>query len=70
MPTNTRDREREVSRQLAANPLVSDRDLDEIEAQLIGSVPYYVPRLVAEIRRLRALAFDQLPLPLPLREDR
>ena len=27
--------------------------LDEIEAQIDGTVPYYVPRLIAEIRRLR-----------------
>jgi hypothetical protein len=27
--------------------------LDEIEAQIDDSVPYYVPRLIAEIRRLR-----------------
>jgi hypothetical protein len=27
--------------------------LDEIEAQLDASVPYYVPSLIAEIRRLR-----------------
>jgi hypothetical protein len=27
--------------------------LDEIEAQIDETVPYYVPRLIAEIRRLR-----------------
>ncbi len=30
--------------------------LDEIEAQIDESVPYYVPRLIAEIRRLRPSA--------------
>lgn len=30
--------------------------LDEIEAQADETSPYYLPRLIAEIRRLRALA--------------
>lgn len=30
--------------------------LDEIEAQLDSTVPYYVPSLIAEIRRLRRIA--------------
>jgi len=35
--------------------------LDEIEAQMDSTVPYYVPRLIAEIRRYHSAeqAFDQ-----------
>lgn len=37
-----------------AAPLPQRNWLDEIEAQIDSTVPYYVPRLVAEVRRLRA----------------
>jgi hypothetical protein len=37
-----------------------DRDwLDEIEAQMDDTSPYYLPRLIAEIRRLRV--FEKAP---------
>lgn len=34
---------------------VASLNLDEIEAQLDSTVPYYVPQLIAEIRRLTAV---------------
>lgn len=53
-----------MDQKLLDTPCISTRDLDEIESQLIDSVPYYVPRLVAEIRRLREQLQQQRRLPL------
>jgi hypothetical protein len=41
---------------IIANPdLTAFADLDELEAQLDATTPYYVPWLIAEIRRVHAL---------------
>ena len=40
-----------------------NRDLDEIESQLDSTVPYYVPRLIAELRQLRALLRERAEPP-------
>jgi len=34
--------------------MLTDRDLDELEAQLDDTVPYYVPALIRALRETRA----------------
>lgn len=41
----------------------TDQGLDELEAQIDPDTTYYVPALIAEIRRLRALLKAQEPTP-------
>ena len=60
----------EVALLRQAAPAMTSDWLDEIEAQLDSTVPFYVPRLIAEIRRLHKAQGQEEGARMAPQEDR